>query len=265
MALLDDVKAVCDDLAPHGWRDLLLAHGLDIGVPLGQLAAVLSAPLDVNRTVPGFDDFAITDGKGRGVVPGKPAFSLLYHALASPNVVRDAAGRKLQKFPTLKQIETVENYVFATAKASLASLKTIAGSKTLGVVVFSYEYRGAADTCHRRHADVVFARTGVSRVGTAGPLYNAEMRGFLPFDMADPFAIRVLPARFAAFIAVRQRGDQANFCPMRFRVARALRRDVRSRRRGWGASRRDPASRHRRDLRYARCERGHRERRARAA
>ena len=31
MALIDEVKKVCDRLAPHGWRELLAQHGLDIG------------------------------------------------------------------------------------------------------------------------------------------------------------------------------------------------------------------------------------------
>ncbi|MEA2165480.1 MAG: hypothetical protein QOK37_3607 [Thermoanaerobaculia bacterium] len=221
MALIDEVKAVCDDLAPHGWRELLQTHGLDITVPANKLAAELDKPLKVDRFRPGFEDFVDASASGgttRGVEPGRPTFSLLYHALASPNVLHDPDGIKLRKFPTLRQIEIVENYVFAAAKESLAALRALAKQNkvTLAVAVFSYEYRGAADTCHRRYADLVFARTGVSRVGTAPPQYDGETRGFLPFDAADAFAIRVLPARYAAFIAVKQKGDQANFCPMRF-------------------------------------------------
>jgi hypothetical protein len=221
MPLIDDVKAVCDDLAPHGWSDLLKKHGLDITVAANKLAAELDKPLTVNRTLPGFEDFVdatVAGGKSRGVEPGRPTFSLLYHALASPNVLHRPDGAKLGKFPTLKQIETVEDYVFAAAKESLAGLRALAAQNnvTLGVAVFAYEYRGAADTCHRRYADLVFARTGVARVGTAPPLYDGTTRGFLPFDFADAFAIRVLPARYAAFIVAKQKGSDANFCPMRF-------------------------------------------------
>jgi hypothetical protein len=221
MALIDDVKAVCDDLAPHGWSELLKKHGLDITVAANALAAELDKPLTVDRTLPGFEDFVdagVGGGRSRGVEPGRPTFSLLYHALASPNVLHRLDGMKLGKFPTLKQIETVEDYVFAAAKESLAKLRALAkqNNVTLGVVVFSYEYRGAADTCHRRYADLVFARTGLTRVGTAPPRYDGTTRGFLPFDSSDAFAIRVLPARYAAFIAVKQKGNGANFCPMRF-------------------------------------------------
>ena len=30
MSLTDELKKICDRLAPHGWRELLLEHGLDI-------------------------------------------------------------------------------------------------------------------------------------------------------------------------------------------------------------------------------------------
>lgn len=30
MALIDEVKAICNRLANHGWKKLLLKHGLDI-------------------------------------------------------------------------------------------------------------------------------------------------------------------------------------------------------------------------------------------
>ena len=36
-------------------------------------------------------------------------------------------------------------------------------------------------TSHRKHADLVFARTGLARVGTAEPRYDPERRGFVPF------------------------------------------------------------------------------------
>lgn len=219
MALIDDVKAVCDDLAPHGWKELLLAHGVDITVPANKLAAELAKEVTVDRRIAGFQDLGKgANGKNRGIEPGKPAFSVLYHALASPNVTRDPAGATLRRMPTLRQIETVENYVFAAGKKTLAALVKTAKDRglTVGVVVFSYEYRAAHDTCHERHADLVFARTGLSRVGNKPPLYDGATRGFLPFDTGDPFGIRVLPARYAAFLAYRQKGDQANFCPMRF-------------------------------------------------
>lgn len=89
MALIDDVKQLCDRIASEGWRDLLLAHGLDMAAP--DLAAELAKPLNqINRDLPGFEDFAF-EGQ-RGIEPGYPARSLLYHALASPNVTTGVDG-----------------------------------------------------------------------------------------------------------------------------------------------------------------------------
>ena len=84
MALIDDIQVVCDRLAGAGWRALLHRHGLNIGTP--DLAAESARELTgINRTVPGFQDFH--PDAGRGIEPGVPCMSLLYHALASPGVI----------------------------------------------------------------------------------------------------------------------------------------------------------------------------------
>lgn len=62
MALIDDVKAVCDRLAPLGWRNMLLEvtdGQLDILKPTSvALKAELTKTLTViDRTVTGFTDF----------------------------------------------------------------------------------------------------------------------------------------------------------------------------------------------------------------
>ncbi len=208
MALIDDVKALCDRLAPLGWQDLLLkvtGGQLDILKPTSaglktELTKTLTA---IDRTVTGFTDFALSGTSA--ITAGSPANSLLYHALASPNVTTGLSG-----FPTLKDIETVENYVFGVQPPTLASLKTkagLTGSRRLSVVLFAYEYRPARDTCTRRQADMVFSRTGVSRVGTRPARYDAKNRGFQAQVADDPFAFHVCPARFAAFLAVQKKGS----------------------------------------------------------
>src|ERR687897_1556689 len=101
MTLIDDVQTVCRRLAPHGWADLLAQHGLDITAP--NLAEELARELTgIRRDLPGFEDFAMEGG--RGIEPGSPARSLLFHALASPNVFADAAGNDLAVFPTPVEI-----------------------------------------------------------------------------------------------------------------------------------------------------------------
>ncbi|HEV2862470.1 MAG TPA: hypothetical protein VGX48_15765 [Pyrinomonadaceae bacterium] len=218
MALIDQVRKVCERLAPHGWADLLALHGLDIKA--ADLRAELAKELpNIRRGVGGFEDFA-HEGK-RGVEPGHPARSLLYHALASTNVMKKADGSSLTVFPTLAELEAVENYVFGAAPPTLQELRARAGGAPLAVVVFAYEYRPAWQTCHKKHADLVFSRTGVSRVGTKEAHYDGSRRGFLPTDEADPFAIRVSPARYGAYLAVRVSGNPKNFCPMRFIIPAA--------------------------------------------
>lgn len=208
MALIDEVKALCDRLAPLGWRDLLLnvtGGQLDILKPTSaalktELTKALAA---IDRTVTGFTDFSLSGTKA--MTAGSPTNSLLYHALASPNVTAGLSG-----FPTLKEIETVENYVFGVEPPTLGSLKAkagLTGSQRLSVVLFAYEYRPARDTCTRRQADMVFSRTGVSRVGTRPARYDAKNRGFQAQVADDPFAFRVCPARFAAFLAVQKKGN----------------------------------------------------------
>ena len=114
MPLIQDLQQICNNLAPKGWRDLLLPHGLDITAtdPAAELAKDLPS---IRRDLPGFEDFAI-EGR-RGIEPGKPARSLLFHALASPNVVNGVTA-----FPTLKQLDTVENYVYGVRPPLIAEV-----------------------------------------------------------------------------------------------------------------------------------------------
>ncbi|KAB8333993.1 hypothetical protein SD80_010855 [Scytonema tolypothrichoides VB-61278] len=211
MPLIDDVKRVCDRLAPLGWRDLLLAHGVDITA--ANLKQELTKELpNINRTIKGFEDFAF-EGK-RAIESGNPARSLLFHAFASPNVV----SQNLREYPTLAEIEVIENYVYGVQPPSLEDLRVRAQGQLLAIVVFANEYRPASETVQRKHADLCFSRTGVARAGTAQALYDTKLRGFLPFVKEDSQLFRVLPARYSAYIAVQRRGNSTTFGPLRFQT-----------------------------------------------
>lgn len=206
MSLLNAVERACTRLAPFGWRDLLLLHGLDI--TSGTLREELANPLRINRTLPGFEDFS--DSAMRGIEPGRPADSLLFHAFASPNVSTNIRGEALTEFPTAAEIEQVLNYVYGAVPPSLETF----GDQQLAIAVFAYEYRPQPETVHRRQADLCFSRTGVARVGTAAALYDPQRRGFLPFVEGQPSQMRVIPARYGAFIAAKHVGQPEQFGPM---------------------------------------------------
>jgi hypothetical protein len=217
MSLIDGVAGVCRRLEGHGWRGLLRSvsgGGLDIGG--SDLAAQLAKPLErIDRSIAGFEDFAASGH--RGIEPGRPARSLLYHALASPAVVQDERGRDLTAFPTPAEIEAVENYVYGVRPPTLRRLRARAGGAPLAIAVFAVEYRPGGQTVQRRHADCCFSRTGMARMGTTGPRYDARRREFLPLDDADPHAFLAIPSRFAAFVAAQLKGDPDSFGPMRAR------------------------------------------------
>lgn len=220
--LLERVREVCDDLAAEGWGELLKAHGLDIKAT--DLEAELLRPLDgIDRRLGGFQDFSF-EGR-RGIEPGKPAQSLLFHALASPQVVTGVGGAALSRFPTPAQIEAVENYVYGIRPPSIQDLRVMAGGAPLAIVVFASEYRPAVNTVHQKHADMCFSRVGVSRVGTAPCEYLPHARGYLPFVEGNPHAVSVIPCRFAAYVAAQLPGQKSGFGPLRFLEGGPVTRD----------------------------------------
>jgi hypothetical protein len=214
MNLLESVTQVCRRLAPGGWHSLMLAHGLDLLAD--PLAAELNKPLNIDRSIPGFADFALAGS--RAIEAGAPARSLLFHALASPQVICDENGQTLQLFPTAAEIETMLDHVFSVSPPTLDNLRHKARGAPLAMVAFTSEYRCAADTVHGRHADLCFSRTGIARVGTAPAFYDAKLRSFLPFVDGDPHGIRVMPVRYSAYIAAQLKGDAERFGPMDFQL-----------------------------------------------
>lgn len=219
--LIDRVALACRRLAPSGWGELLAQHGLDLGA--SDLAAELARPLTIDRSQPGFTDFAL-EGH-RGIEPGHPCRSLLFHAFASPEVrgyrSQEGSWIELKSFPTLAEIEAVENFVYGAAPPSVEDLRALANGAPLAIVVFANEYRPAVDTVHRRHADMCYSRTGIARVGMRKPDYEAPLRGFVALRPDDGTSISVLPARYAAYIAALKPGTKDRHGPMHFVEAKS--------------------------------------------
>ena len=85
------------------------------------------------------------------------------------------------------------------------------------MAVFAREYRQAAKTVHGMHADMIFSRTGVARIGTTEALWDGRRRAYVPRDDADdPFAFRALPCRYGVYLSVQARGDRDDFGPYKF-------------------------------------------------
>lgn len=209
MTLKDQIFDLCNKLAQNGWREMILSvtnNQLDIKQPTAdKLREVLLEPNTIiDRKFSGFEDYRL-DGN-QGITPLSFSKSLLYHALASPNVT----NHNLTYYPSLADLDLVENFIYSNeikTKAisnSLASLKALHGSK-LVVAVFAYQYRTWEESSHRVHADMNYSRTGISRVGTADSIYDSQRRSFWVGD-ADG-EISVLPCRYGAFLAIKDKGS----------------------------------------------------------
>ena len=199
-----DLTSLIQWLTANGWTSYLRdALGVNLGLTGDALRTELTKELDKTKLAKltsdgasGFDDFAGTNL----VKPGFPAFSLLYHALASPRVRPSG----ITSYPDLVHIDALENYIYAVA--GFDDLKNMYGVKSnddLLLAVFAYEYRPAFKTPHHDHADMVFSRTGIGRVGMEDMNYDKLNRCFTnkPKDGIPAEKIAVVPARYGLFIA----------------------------------------------------------------
>lgn len=211
-ALLASLTELLTWLAATPWQSYL---GSSLGVVLpasgnAETMTALLAQFDDStlrqiRAQCGFEDF----GGKRLLEPGKPALSLLYFALASPRVRLPGEVKPLD-YPSIDQIDTLEDLIYATDRVSAVQFD----KNDYVLAVFAYEFRPAAKTPHRQHADMVFSRTGVSRVGTRPHRWNRVRRCFdslpeeNPGQALTPQDVAVTPARFGLFLAqvVRRNG-----------------------------------------------------------
>lgn len=198
-------------LSKNGWATYL-KDNLDVDLSLtgDALTAELLKDLDkskldklIQAPDSGFDDFA-----GINLIkPGFPAFSLLYHALASPRV-RSAA---IKSYPDLEHIDVLENYIYALSDWDhIKSTYAVKSNDDLVLAVFAYEYRPAFKTPHHEYADLVFSRTGVARVGQHDMNYDTINRCYTnkPKDGIPVQKVAVVPARYGLFLAKRVKSSE---------------------------------------------------------
>lgn len=213
MALIDELKTVLDRLAMGGWLTLFEAMGIDLASD--NFRESLLKPIGSNpklRAVEGFEE--VSSDAIRPIEPGKPAQSLLYHALSSPAVQSSPDGVQFTDFPTPADLDLLENFVYASASLALEDLRARFPNENLAICVFAREYRQRSGTVHGRHADIIYTRTGVARVGTHEAAWDGVTRSYLPRLPGDnPHVFRVMPCRYAVYVAVQRNGDVEDFGP----------------------------------------------------
>src|SRR5579862_191934 len=212
MELIKQVAAICERLAPFGWGQLFRRHGLNILA--GDLRAELYRDISksIDRSIPGFTDFAHAGFSG--IHPYNPAMSLLYHALASPNVHPGTGHSSILNnaaYPTLDDLDVIENYIFSADHLPVGTIVRDRAffvknfpKQNLFVGVFAYQYRPGSKTVHGRYADTCYSRTGISRLGTRPHAFKGSSRSFWPVDSARKNDFRVMPARYGLFLAEKR-------------------------------------------------------------
>ncbi|MCF0051632.1 hypothetical protein LXM25_16305 [Dyadobacter sp. LJ53] len=212
MSSLTQLSDICQRLAPFGWAALLKRHGLNIEAPNLEAEIYKDISATIDRNILGFEDF-ISSGR-RAVEPYIPCKSLLFHAFSSPNV-HPGPGNSIvdnqDAYPTLTELDALENFIFSShhgASGVAVRDKTFFEenfqSDNLSITVFAYQYRAGIRSVNERYADFVYSRTGVSRVGTAGPVYVPARRSFWTIPENGEDTIPVLPARYGLFLAEKR-------------------------------------------------------------
>ena len=188
--LVDLVRDLLNRIAP-GWEAAFARHGLDLRA--SDTVSELARTLKIDWTDPLVAD--LCRATYRAIEPGDPARSLLYHMLARP------AEEPVGEGVSLDELDLLENYVYSLAGPPDDWSK-------LKVAVLAYQYRPARRTGHQVHADMVFSRLGIARNGDRDAQFDPLGRGFSP-NAGHVAHVRVLPARFGAFLVRRRQGPHA--------------------------------------------------------
>lgn len=200
-ALQANVDTVFDWIRQNGWAAYLETFNIKLPASTDVNALTYTIETGILQKIvntPGFEDFA----GNKLIEPGFPAMSLLYHALANPRV--KPAGFSASQYPELAQLDLLEDYVYALLNwSAYQQYYDISGTNDLVLAVFAYEYRTAFKTPHHQHADMVFSRTGIGRIGTHPGRYDRLNRCYTnnPSGQQGDKHIAVIPARYGLFIA----------------------------------------------------------------
>ncbi|MFV8343578.1 hypothetical protein [Flavobacterium sp. XS2P39] len=194
-------------LQENKWNEFFKeSFGLNLDPNSAELAENLNKELlDVGKVI-GFDDFAGC----RAIEPGFPSMSLLYHGLASPRVTPklNGVGFTIEQYPDLQKLEILENYITCLKDIQIQADDF---NENYVFALFSYEYRPAFKTPEScPHAEFVYSRCGIARIGEHDLNYNKQKRSFVnePIDPKNAKEIAIMPARYGLFLAKKVNFDK---------------------------------------------------------
>ena len=209
--LIERVSAACRRLAPLGWQALLLdATGgeLDLGAP--DLKAELGKPLGAHRSeLSGLRRLRCLGHAGDRTGSTRIAACSITR-FAAPTVVADRKGTELGGFPTLAEIEARRKLRLwrrtppsMDDAAQAASRRRPLGSRRLRPAIPQCADLGAWAPCRAVLRPVRHRPAGHARAALRCP--GAQLQ--LAWTTARPFDFRVMPRRFAAYLAVQMPGE----------------------------------------------------------
>ena len=147
--------AVLRELFAAGWAPVFARFGIepDFGAPAPVLRDSLLRPLAAfGRSDPLISDLA-PDARA-ALCPNDPARSIIYHVWAGAHRIGGLAR------PSLAELDLLENFIY------LLGEREPLPDGPLVPMVLAYAYRNRGATPHRLHADMVYSRAAITRVGT---------------------------------------------------------------------------------------------------
>ena len=209
--LIEAVATLCQRLGPLGSRQLLFdATDGELDIAVNDLARELNRPLArIDRNFPGFGDFTVAGTRASSlVVPAQPAVSRVG--------LTDGCGRSprkgIERLSDTRRDRNGRELCLWRSATNLGGAQAACEGTAARHRGFRAPVSERADG-DSRHAELCFARAGVARLGTLEPLYDARTRNFVSLEEARPFDFRVVPRRFAAFLAVQMQGASDEFGP----------------------------------------------------
>jgi hypothetical protein len=148
--------AVLEKWFAAGWASVFARLGIepDFSAPVEGLRDSLLQPLaPFSRDDPLVADLA--PDACAALCPNDPAKSIIYHMWACAHPSRGLAR------PSLEDLDVLENFIYKLGEHEPLP------DGPLRPMVLAYAYRNRAATAHGIHADMVYSRVAITRVGNA--------------------------------------------------------------------------------------------------